>query len=112
MIALPILSTVAALAIAIELVLIWKEIKPEMRKALVLPSLFQIFAIYVVLVQGGCSPRWIPEGIQSGICYFFSIYLTFTSIVTFCAVGKKHRFRNAILWSIASLCFWILSICG
>ena len=59
MIALPILSTVAALAIAIELVLTWKEIKPEMRKALVLPSLFQIFAIYVVLAQGATTDSGI-----------------------------------------------------
>ena len=110
MTAYSIFSTLAAIALIFLLIhSIWNT-TPEKRRAFVIPGLIQLFAASLALVRGRILPYFIPHEIVTILCYFFALYLTFTSAISIAAVGKPHRKKLASLWIITAVAFWILAI--
>ena len=88
---------------------IWNT-APEKRKAFVVPGLIQLFAASLALVRGNILPYFIPHEIVTILCYFFALYLTFTSAISIAAVGKPNRKKLASLWILTAIAFWVLAI--
>jgi len=110
MTAYPIFGIFAAIALIFLLIhSIWNA-APEKRKAFVVPGLIQLFAASLALVRGNILPYFIPHEIVTILCYFFALYLTFTSAISIAAVGKPHRKKLASLWILTAIAFWVLAI--
>jgi len=109
---LPIFAIIAAITLILLWIFSFKSADPEKRRAYVLPGLIQFFAAGIALFRGGVLPSWIPSEIVTLCCYFFALYLTFTSAISMAAVDKPHRKKWASLWILAAIAFWILAFFG
>ncbi len=103
-----ILSVTAAISLVSLFFLTFSKVPKERRKLYLFPGIFQLFAISVALVRGEVLPRFLPAEIVTIFCYFFSLYLTYSTAISV-ATSRK---RNSALWGIAAVAFWILAIWG
>jgi hypothetical protein len=112
MIFLLILSAVAAVTLIAAFVLNVTDADKETRKLYVIPGIVQLFAIFILLEQGRVLPPLLPSGIVFGVSCFFGLYLTYTAVIAFTAIGKRHRLTSGFLWAISALAFAITSYLG
>src|SRR5574344_1259537 len=78
----------------------------------VIPGIVQLFAIFILLEQGHVLPQLLPGGIVFGVSCFFGLYLTYTAVIAFTAIGKCHRLTSGFLWAFSALAFAITSYLG
>lgn len=105
------LSIFAALGTASLVLLFLRNLakaSPERRKLYFVPGIFQLFAVSIALVRGGVFPEFLPAEIITIFCYFFSLYLTYSTAISLATSGKKV----SAIWSLAAVSFWILAIWG
>ena len=106
----PFFACTAAVALIFLWIFSFKNASPEKRKAYLLPGLIQAFAACVALIRGNVLPGFIPQEIVTIFCYFFTLYLTFTTAISMGKIGKK-KFLVAV-WALTAIAFWILAIFG
>lgn len=107
---LPVTAIVSAAVLLFLLFDAIRNARPEMRKALVIPGLLQIFAAAVLLARGRILPGFLPPEIITLLCYFFSLYLTFTAAKEL--FSGNRRISKSILWSVSAATAWVLSLFG
>lgn len=112
MIFLPILAIVASVTLVAAFVLNVVDADKEMRKLYVIPGIVQLFAIFILLEQGHTLPPFLPKGILFGVSCFLGLYLTYTAVIAFTAIGKRHRLTGGFLWAFSALAFAISSYLG
>ncbi|MCK9181338.1 MAG: hypothetical protein M0P13_00460 [Fibrobacteraceae bacterium] len=104
-----VLAIIASIALIVEMALAIRFAPKEIRKAYLLPTILQLFSIFILIEQAKLIPYIIPHEIITGFSYFFSLYLTYTAVIAITGVGKKHRILFSVLWSTAAVIFWITS---
>lgn len=107
---LPVTAIVSAAVLLFLLFDAVRSARPEMRKAFVIPGSLQIFAAAIFLARGRILPEFLPPEILSPLCYFFSLYLTFTAAKEL--FSGNRRFSKRILWSVSAITAWTLSLLG
>ncbi len=108
MILFSILAVILAASLATLFFVNFAKVPKERRKLYLFPGIFQLFAISVALVRGNVLPEFLPAEIVTVFCYFFSLYLTYSTALSFSTSPK----RISTLWGIAAIAFWILAIWG
>lgn len=103
-----ILAVIVASSLALLFLASFAKVPKEKRKLYLFPGVFQLFAISVALVRGGILPKFLPAEIVTVFCYFFSLYLTYSTALSLATSRKKI----SALWGIAAVSFWILAIWG
>ena len=107
---LMIFAIFAAVALVFLLIFFIRNASPENRKAFALPGLIQLFAASIALVRGNVLPDYLPHEIVTILCYFFALYLTFTSAISIASSGKRHGKVLASIWILAAIAFWVLAV--
>lgn len=105
---LPVFAILVAATLVLLFVHGFAKASPERRKLYFVPGIFQLFAVSIALVRGGVFPEFLPAEIITIFSYFFSLYLTYSTAVSFATSDKK----KSAIWSLAAVSFWILAIWG
>lgn len=108
MIFLPVFAVLVAASLALLFFLNLAKASPEKRKFYFVPGFLQLFAISVALARGGVFPEYLPMEIVTIFSYFFSLYLTYSTAVSFATSTRKI----SALWGVAAVSFWALAIWG
>lgn len=103
-----ILAVILAASLALLFFASFVKVPGEKRRLYLFPGIFQLFAISVAFVRGGILPKFLPTEIVTIFCYFFSLYLTYSTALSLATPKKKI----SALWGIAAVSFWILAIWG
>ena len=83
-----------------------KIVPKEVRKAFIVPTALQFFALFILLSTGGILPETIPFVITRILAFFFAMYLTFYTATVLFSTSYKERTRMGVFAVISTICFW------
>lgn len=74
--------------------------------------LFQLFAVYILLAAGDMIPLLFTRKITKIICFVFSVFFVFNTILNLLSASKKEKYIMTPMSVIEAICFGIVGFQG
>lgn len=67
----------------------------------------QLILLLVLLQVGEIIPFLLAPPLVRGVGYFFALYLTYNTVISFASFNNKEKWFIAPLYLITAICFWM-----
>lgn len=84
------------------------KILPKKFRVVAIISVFiQMFAVIIILQDGGFISLCLSFKVTKYICFFFAAYLSLNTVMNMISKSRKEKYVMTPLSFIAGICFWI-----
>ena len=90
----------------------YKVAPKRMRAVYAISIVIQLFAIMVLLQTGRVISIGFLEGIATGACYVFAVYLSLNTVMNAVSKSRKEKIVMTPLSLVTAVCFWVTAING